>query len=115
MRLARISEYRFGHIVVDDEEHERDVIVLPDRVIGEWWRKEGHSLVVEDLEEVLDELPPRLIVGTGAHGQMHPDPAALEALARRGIEVEVIDTRQAVERFNISDTGATAAALHLTC
>lgn len=37
--------------------HSRDVILLPDRVVPEWWRKEGHSLVLEDLDEVIDELP----------------------------------------------------------
>jgi hypothetical protein len=113
--MPRITDYEFGRIVVDGHRHDRDVIVLPDRVIAGWWRKEGHSLVVEDLEDVLDEIPPRLIVGTGAHGQMHPDPEALEELARRGIEVEAARTGEAVERFNASDPRSTAAALHLTC
>ena len=36
------------------------------RVVSNWWRRDGHSLVLEDLEEVLDELPERLIVGMGA-------------------------------------------------
>ena len=113
--MARISDYRFGRIVVDGHPHERDVIVLPNRVIGGWWRKDGHSLVIEDFQDVLDEIPEHLIVGTGAHGQMHPDPTALEELARRGVEVEVIRTGEAVERFNAADPRRTAAALHLTC
>jgi hypothetical protein len=45
------------------------VIVLPERVLRGWWRREGHGLVLEDLDEVLDELPERLLVGTGAYGQ----------------------------------------------
>lgn len=113
--MTRISDYRFGRIVVDGHTHESDVIVLPDRVIGGWWRKDGHSLVIEDLQDVLDELPEHLIVGTGAYGELHPDPAVLEVLARRGVEVEVIRTGEAVERFNAADRRRTAAALHLTC
>jgi hypothetical protein len=113
--MARISDYRFGRIVVDGDAHERDVIVLPDRVVGGWWRKNGHSLVIEDFQDVLDELPERLIVGSGANGQMHPEPAVLEALAERGVKVEVIRTGEAVERFNVADPQRTAAALHLTC
>lgn len=113
--MARISEYSFGHIVVDGEEHRRDVIVLPSRVVGEWWRKEGHSLVPEDLDEVMDELPERLIVGCGAHGRLHPHPSVLEELRKRGIDVEALPTGDAVRRYGELDPARTAAALHLTC
>ena len=80
-----------------------------------WWRREGHGLVLEDLEEVLDELPERLLVGTGAFGQMRPDPGMLEALRNRGVDVEVLPTADAVERYAQLDPRKTAAALHLTC
>jgi hypothetical protein len=111
----RIDGYRFGRVLVDGEEHTKDVIVLPNRVVGEWWRRDGHSLVLEDLEDVLEELPERLILGTGANGQLRPDPAALEQLREREIEVESLPTPDAVERFGQLDPARTAAALHLTC
>jgi hypothetical protein len=113
--MGRIEDYRFGRVVVDGEEHTRDLIILPGRVVPNWWRAEGHSLVLDDLEEVLDELPPRLVVGTGASGQMRPDPGALEALDRRGIDVTVAPTDEAVRLFAGADPATTAAALHLTC
>jgi hypothetical protein len=91
------------------------VIVLPDRVVSNWWRKEGHSLVVEDLEDVLSDLPGRLVIGTGAYGRMHPDPKAIEDLRGRGIEIEVLQTDDAVRRYSSLDAAGTAAALHLTC
>jgi hypothetical protein len=113
--MARISDYEFGHVVVDGHEHSRDVIVLPGRVVPEWWRRDGHSLVLDDLDEVLDELPERLIVGCGAHGRLHPHPSVIEALEARGVEVEALPTAEAVERYGESDPDRTAAALHLTC
>jgi hypothetical protein len=113
--MARIEEYSFGRIVVDGREETRDVIVLPERVVREWWRRDGHGLVLEDLEGVLDELPQRLIVGTGAHGRLRPDPETLEALRGRGVEVEVLPTSEAVSRYEALDPAETAAALHLTC
>jgi uncharacterized protein len=61
--VERIRDYRFGHVVIDGEAHARDVIVLPSRVVANWWRKEGHSLVLDDLDDVIDELPGTLIVG----------------------------------------------------
>ena len=91
------------------------MIVLPERVITDWWRADGHRLVLADLDDVLEELPLRLVVGTGAYGQMRPDPEALEQLRQRGVEVEVVPTDEAVRRYGELDPRRTAAALHLTC
>jgi hypothetical protein len=113
--MARLQDYSFGRIVVDGEEHDRDLIVLPGRVFANWWRRDGHSLALEDLREVHDELPEKLILGTGAHGRLRPPAAVLEELARRGIDVEVLHTGDAVRRYGELDERRTAAALHLTC
>jgi hypothetical protein len=113
--MDKVRDYRFGHVVVDGREETRDVIVLPRRVVSNWWRKDGHSLVLEDLENVLDELPERLIVGTGASSKMRPDPSTLERLRERGVQVECLPTDRAVVRFGEFDPARTAAALHLTC
>jgi hypothetical protein len=113
--VARIEGYEFGRVLVDGEEHRTDVIVLPERVVRGWWRRDGHALVLEDLNEVLDELPERLIIGTGAYGRLEPDPGAVEALRGRGIEVDALPTGEAVRLFSELDPSRTAAALHLTC
>jgi hypothetical protein len=113
--MPKIEGYRFGHVVVDGEQQTRDLIVLPDGVLTNWWRADGHRLVLADLEDVLDDLPARLLVGTGAYGQLHPDPEAIEELRRRGIEVEALPTAEAVRRYGELDPRRTAAALHLTC
>jgi hypothetical protein len=113
--MPRIDGYRFGQVVVDGEEQTRDVIVLPDRVVTNWWRADGHRLVLADLDDVLEELPACLLVGTGAYGQMRPDPEALEQLRERGVEVEALPTGEAVRRYGELDPRRTAAALHLTC
>jgi hypothetical protein len=39
--VARLEDYSFGRIVVDGEEQTRDLIVTPDRVVTNWWRREG--------------------------------------------------------------------------
>src|SRR5919197_539660 len=106
--MPRIEGYRFGRVVVDGGEHRRDVIVLPHRVVGEWWRRDGHSLVLDDLAEVVDELPERLIVGTGASGQLRPDPQAVGQLRRRNVVVEVLQTDDAVRRYGELDPERTA-------
>jgi hypothetical protein len=113
--MARIEEYDFGRVLVDGVEHHRDVIVLPNRVIRDWRRENGHALVLEDLDDVLDELPERLVIGTGAYGRVKPDPGAVEALRTRGIEVDAVPTDEAVRLFAELDPTRSAAALHLTC
>jgi hypothetical protein len=113
--MPEIEGYGFGRVTIDGREETRDVIVLPGRVVRGWWRKEGHGLVLEDLGEVLDEFPERLLVGTGAYRQMRPDPVMLDALRARGVDVEVLPTVEAVQRYGQLDPHKTAVALHLTC
>jgi hypothetical protein len=113
--MARIDQYEFGQIVVDGRQGTRDLIILPNRMVRNWWRRDGHVLVLDDLVEVLDELPFHLVVGTGADGRMRPDPDTVQQLQERGVTVEVPPTGQAVRRFAELDPAGTAAALHLTC
>jgi len=113
--MAELSEYSFGSLTVDGERHTRDLIVLPGRVVPDWWRREGHSLAMEDLDEVMDELPERLILGCGHDGRLRPPEAVLDQLRERGVDVEAMPTAEAVLRYGELDPERTAAALHLTC
>lgn len=65
-----IESYSFGNIVIDEEEYTNDVIVFPNGVKDNWWRKEGHSLHPDDIEDVIDRDPDVLVVGTGAYGRV---------------------------------------------
>jgi hypothetical protein len=40
--MARLEDYRFGRVTVNGSVETRDLIVLPDRVVTNWWRREGH-------------------------------------------------------------------------
>jgi hypothetical protein len=113
--MARIDDYRFGRIVIDGREERSDVIILPTRTVTNWWRRRGHALALEDLDEVVADPPRQLVIGTGAEGRMRPDPATLEQLEASGISVEVLPTPAAVRRYRELDPRSTAAALHLTC
>jgi hypothetical protein len=113
--MARIDHYEFGQIIIDGRQETKDLIILPDRVVRSWWRRDGHALVLDDLAEILEELPSHLVVGTGADGRMRPDPTTLRQLQERGVTVETLPTGQAVRRFGQLDPARAAAALHLTC
>jgi len=114
--LPPIDSYEFGNIVVGGKAYTQDLIILPDRVFANWWRQEGHSLVVGDLELVLHTRPEILIVGTGTEGLMDVPPDTRSAIARAGIQLIVQPTADAVVTYNRLRTEKhLAAALHLTC
>ena len=70
-----IETFRFGKIVIDGHAYNRDVIVLPDRVLPNWWRVEGHTLSYEDLQQAFADELDLLIVGTGIFNRMINFPA----------------------------------------
>jgi hypothetical protein len=113
--MARIERYTFGEIVIDGQAYHDDLIILPDRIIPSWWRKEGHSLAPEDLTEVIKSRPVRFIMGCGAYGALHVPRATRDFLREQGIELIAQPTQQAVETFNATADTTTACGLHLTC
>lgn len=116
MGTPSIDSYRFGRIVIDSQPHGKDIIILPDRVVPNWWRQEGHSLRAADLEDVLAAKPDLLVVGQGAYGRMAITSEARQTLEQARIELVAQPTKQACETYNrLRDRKAVAAALHLTC
>jgi hypothetical protein len=110
-----IDSYRFGHIVIEGKGYSNDVIVLPERIIANWWRSEGHRLKLEDLKEVYDAGIDTLVIGTGAFGMMKVDEDIKKGLERKGIKVIIASTKDAIEIYNKSPKEKTATCLHLTC
>lgn len=116
MAAPTIEDYRFGQIRIDGQEYRNDVIVFPDHVEPEWWRLDGHSLAMEDLETVLGAQPETLIVGRGANGRMQVPEGTRRAIEEAGISVLAHRTEQAVRVYNeMREKGSVVAALHLTC
>jgi hypothetical protein len=116
MTPPQIESYRFGQIIVDGQAHERDLIILPDRVLGGWWRQEGHALHPDDLAAVFEAAPDVLVVGQGAYGAMQVTAETRQALQAAGIELVASPTEKACQSYNsLREERAVAAALHLTC
>jgi len=114
---ALIESYSFGNIVINGKKYTSDVIVFPNRVLDGWWRKEGHKLHIEDLEEVFKEKPEILVVGTGYSGLMRVPEEVKKYIESQGIEIIIENTRKAWKTFNklLSEGRRVVAALHLTC
>jgi len=103
-------------MVVDGEHHTGDLILLPDRVVGGWWRAQGHELAPNDLTPVFEAAPEVLVVGTGAHAKMKVTIETRRALQTAGIELRVYATGEAWQVYNaLREQRRVAGAFHLTC
>jgi len=113
----RIDSYSFGVMKVGGSEYRGDLIVFPDKVRSNWWRKEGHSLAIEDLDDVLEFKPEVLVIGKGASGLMDVPASTKKALQKEGIEVIAENTGRAWNIFNeqLEKGKKVVGAFHLTC
>ncbi len=112
-----VTEYSFGRIVIDGSSYSSDVIIRPDKVIDGWWRKQGHKLQIDDLDDVISVSPEILVVGTGCYGNMRVPEETVAFLENNNIIVKQAVTGDAVKLFNElqKECANTVAALHLTC
>jgi hypothetical protein len=111
-----IESYDFGRIVIDGRKFGSDVVIFPDRIDGNWWRKEGHTLGVDDVKEIVEAKPEVLVVGTGYSGLMKIHPQTEQYLRSSGIELIAARTEKACKIYNeLYKSKRAVAAFHLTC
>jgi len=112
----RISDYRFGKIVIDNRTYTRDVIICEREVIGNWWRKQGHRVELGDLERVGLGAGTRLIIGTGYNDCVVLGPDLVEYCRSNDVKLESMPTPLAVKHFNsLFGESNLIGAFHLTC
>src|SRR6056297_4161097 len=113
-----IQEYRFGKMVIDGQTYDKDLIIASGEVIPNGWRKKGHNLQVADIEKVVDQHQPEMIVvGKGQFGMMSISDELRQFLHDKGIELVDKKTGKAVQIFNMNfNQGKNViGAFHLTC
>lgn len=114
--MNTIDFYQFGLIIVNGKEYSSDIILFPDSLKSDWWRKRGHELRLEDIADVLDGNPEVLLIGTGASDLMKVLPEVRQAAQARGIKLIAEPTDKACNTYNqLSRSQKVVAALHLTC
>lgn len=113
----KIEACKFGEITIEGKDYTSDVIIYPDRVDATWWRKEGHRLQREDIQEIIQAAPQYLVVGTGQDNRMKIDPQVKSLLEQKGIRLFAAATLEACKIYNdlIKDKKSVISALHLTC
>jgi hypothetical protein len=110
----------FGHLEIDGVMYAKDVVLdggtirkrdkAPSKALHHKW---GHTPLT-----AAEEIPwggKRLIVGTGAHGDLPIWPDLREEAARRGIEIQALPTEEACKLLDGLDADEVYAILHVTC
>jgi hypothetical protein len=111
-----IESYDFGVIKIAGGIYRSDVIIYPDHVDSQWWRKQGHLLEMNDIKEVIETKPDVIIIGTGQSGYMHVSDNTLAKIHKLNIETIVMPTEKACKEYNrIASKKKVIACLHLTC
>ncbi len=115
-KVMHIDDYEFGRITIDGEVFRKDVVIFPDHVQSNWWRREGHELHPDDIQSILDARPELLIVGKGYYGRLKVLDSAKKKFEEIGCELIAMNTKKACTLYNErASEKKTIAAFHLTC
>ena len=80
----KIEAGGFGSVIIDGVIYRKDVLILQEGVKENWWRKDGHSLVDEDLPQVFENPPNLFVMGCGYQGALKV-PAKTSKRGRRNL------------------------------
>ncbi len=111
-----IENYRFGEIIIQGKRFSSDVkINIKGEILSPWWRKQGHVVDVEDVEDILKDDPEILIIGQGDPGLMKVSSRLKEYLSEKNIKLIELPTKKAIEEYNRLKGQKVVAGFHLTC
>jgi uncharacterized protein len=106
--------YGAGYVAVDGRRFERNLIVLPDRIVDDWSAASFDGLAPEHFTALVELRPEIVLLGTGAHLRF-PHPEITRALVEARVGLEVMDVQAACRTYNIlaAEARHVAAALLL--
>lgn len=112
-----IDSCSFGRIRVDGKDYTRDLVILSEKQVMHWWRRDNHRVRLTDLRDVIVHRPELFIVGTGTLGNLKVEPSVRQMLHKYNIPYMEDKTQSAAVHFNkeISKGVKAAGAFHLTC
>lgn len=112
-----IENYVFGNIVVDGTSYSSDIKIVQGKVVSDWWRRRGHLVEDDDVEDILAAKPNVLVIGKGEPGLMKISSPLRELLINNSIKLIEEKTPKAIDIFNrLSKEGENVAAgFHISC
>lgn len=106
------TAYGDGYVAVNNEKHEQNLILLPEKVITGWSTASVETLTDADMAKLLELGTEIILLGTGNRLRFPAGPL-MRPFAPAGIGLEVMDIQAACRTYNIlaSEGRHVAAAL----
>lgn len=95
-----IDYISLGKLLYNGKVSRSDTIVFPDRMNTKWWINKRTIIEIDDLSEVIDELPDVVVVGTGFIRLIQLSDEARRFLEDKGVTVIVDRSEQAANVYN---------------
>lgn len=101
-----------GYVVVNNERHETNLIVLPESIVAGWTDASALTLTMDDMDKLLALKTGIILLGTGNRLRFPPG-NLIRPFAAAGIGLEIMDLPAACRTYNIlaSEGRQVAAAL----
>jgi hypothetical protein len=93
-------EFSFGRLVVDGQICNNDIKIVNGKLIPDWWRKSGHTVEIEDVQDIIDSDSVILVIGKGQPGYMSVTESLREHLGKNDIKLIVEQTSDAIQTFS---------------
>ena len=112
-----ITDFSFGRIVVEGQICKSDIKIVRARLITDWWRRSGHSVEIEDVQDILDSDSNILVIGRGQPGYMRVSKSLRRHLEENNIQLIEEPTSEAVRSFNryYREGKYVAGGFHVSC
>jgi len=112
-----IEKYSFGKIVVNGVAYMNDIKIVQGRVVSDWWRKKGHSVGIEDIQDISESKPSVLVIGKGKPGMMKSSRSLRRYLKMNEIELIEEKTSIAITIYNslLQQEKEVCAGFHISC
>ncbi|MPY87598.1 MAG: hypothetical protein GEU99_06735 [Luteitalea sp.] len=115
----RVDEFSFGHITIDGVRYDHDVVIDHGKILRR--KKKPSKKFRDDFGHTplsaKEEIPwdcRRLVVGTGAYGNLPVMDDVKQEAVRRAIDLVIVPTAEAI-RLVGKAAKDTNAVLHVTC
>ncbi len=116
----RVTHLSWGSLEVEGQGSYKDAKLWPGGSRAWDWNETGTSHVPgiqpADVEEVVEQGAETVVLSRGMNERLQVEPETLEMLEDRGVEALVLQTEEAVERYNeLAGSEPVGALIHSTC
>ena len=112
-----ISGFSFGRIVVNGMIYNNDIKIVSGNLVPDWWRRSGHSVEIEDIQDILDSSTDIIVIGKGQPGYMNTSDTLRQYLQQNHFRLIQEPTSDAIQTFNLlmSEGKRVSGGFHVGC